>query len=78
MTTLPASGAIERILAAALAVIVALSALTAVLTAVGCQDRKVKVEISAAGDSTGRVFITNQTDRESLEIGRASCRERVS
>ena len=33
----------------------------------GCQDRKVKVEISAAGDATGRTFVTNQTDKASLE-----------
>jgi len=46
-----------------------LAALIAVVSALaaGCQDRKVKVEISAAGDATGRVFITNQTDRASLD-----------
>ena len=37
------------------------------LLAPGCQDRRVKVEISAAGDATGRVFLTNQTDRASLD-----------
>lgn len=58
------AAASARLLLAALAV--AASAL-----AIGCQDRKVKVEISAAGDATGRVFITNQTDRASLEAAAA-------
>ena len=38
----------------------------AALLSFGCQDRKVRVEISAAGEQTGRVFMTNQTDREAL------------
>jgi len=33
---------------------------------IGCQNRKVKVEIAASGEQTGRTFLTNQTDRESL------------
>ena len=41
--------------------------LLAVPFAGGCQNRKVKVEIAAAGESTGRVFITNQTDKASLD-----------
>ena len=44
---------------------------SAAVAAPGCQDRKVKVEISAAGESTGRVFVTNQTDRASLETAAA-------
>jgi len=48
-----------------LAPILALTLSLALLA--GCQDRKVKVEISAAGDATGRVFVTNQTDKASLE-----------
>lgn len=34
---------------------------------VGCQNRKVKVEISATGDNTSRVFATNERDRAALE-----------
>ncbi|MEY3026494.1 MAG: hypothetical protein RLZZ238_1391 [Planctomycetota bacterium] len=33
----------------------------------GCRDRQVRIEISAAGEQTGRVFLTNQTDRSSTE-----------
>jgi len=43
------------------------TALLAATCLCGCQDRKVKVEISAAGETTGRVFITNQTDKASLD-----------
>jgi len=50
--------------------LVVLATITGAL-ATGCQDRKVKVEISAAGDATGRVFITNQTDRDSLDAAAA-------
>lgn len=57
MPSSPISGATARLIAL----------LLVAFATVGCQDRKVKVEISAAGDSTGRVFITNQTDRESLD-----------
>ena len=39
--------------------------------AAACQNRKVKVEIAAAGDTTGRIFITNQTDKASLEAAGA-------
>jgi hypothetical protein len=53
--------------ARALAVVAAsLGAAICIAFLAGCQDRKVRVEISAAGDQTGRVFMTNQTDRESL------------
>ena len=48
------------------AVLVAIPA-ASVAGLAGCQDRKVKVEISAAGDATGRTFVTNQTDKASLE-----------
>lgn len=32
-----------------------------------CQDRKVRVEISASGDEASRIFATNETDRKTLE-----------
>jgi hypothetical protein len=34
----------------------------------GCQDRRVRVDIDASKDTTGRVFVTNQTDRDSLSV----------
>ncbi len=57
--------------AASARLLLAAFAVAASVLAIGCQDRKVKVEISAAGDATGRVFITNQTDRASLEAAAA-------
>ena len=37
------------------------------LAAGGCQNRKVKVEITASGDSASRTFATNDTNRASLD-----------
>ena len=48
------------------------AAIACLCAIVGCQDRKLKVEIAAAGDSTGRTFRTNQTDRASLEQAAAA------
>jgi hypothetical protein len=38
-----------------------------VLLGLGCQNRKVKVEINAQGDQATRTFATNETDKRALE-----------
>lgn len=53
-----------------LALLMALVAATGLQTA--CQNRKVKVEIAASGDTATRVFATNDTDRRALEAARAA------
>jgi hypothetical protein len=46
--------------------------LVAVALQPACQNRKVKVEIAASGDTATRTFATNDTDRRALEAARAA------
>jgi hypothetical protein len=66
--TAPLANAVVRIMRSMLLVAI----FAATFLGIGCQNRKVKVEISASGETAERTFATNATDEKSLAQAQAA------